>query len=76
MTLPTPLTLPTLIDALKPVLASKQFGSEHILAALVAEAALAVMPTQERGFCVDDVRCVTGFFFYPFFLLAFFGVWG
>ena len=59
MTLPVPLTLPTLTDALKPVLATKQFGSEHILAALVAEAALAVMPTREQGFRVDDVRCVT-----------------
>ena len=72
MTLPIPITLPTLTDALKPVLATKQFGSEHILAALVAEAALAVMPTREQGFCVDDVRCVYGVFF---FLLSF-GVCG
>ncbi|KIM79132.1 hypothetical protein PILCRDRAFT_823711 [Piloderma croceum F 1598] len=57
-TLPTPLTLPTLTDALKPTLATKQFGSENILAALVAEAALSVMPTREKGFCVDDIRVV------------------
>jgi T-complex protein 1 subunit theta len=68
MTLPIPITLPTLTDALKPVLATKQFGSEHILAALVAEAALAVMPTREQGFRVDDVRCVYGVFFLSCFL--------
>jgi T-complex protein 1 subunit theta len=64
MTLPTPLTLPTLTDALKPALATEQFGSESILAALVAEAALAVMPTKEKEFCVDNVRWVTGFLFF------------
>jgi T-complex protein 1 subunit theta len=74
MTLPTPLTFPTLTHTLKPALASKQFGSEHILAALVAEAALAAMLTREKGFCVDNVRCVTGFLLS--FLLAFFGLWG
>ena len=35
MTPPTPLTLPTLTDALKPTLVTKQFSSENILAALV-----------------------------------------
>ena len=34
--------------------------------ALVAEAVLAVMPTGEKGFNVDNVGCVAGFFF-PFF---------
>jgi hypothetical protein len=29
-----------------------------MLAALVAEAVFAVMPTREKEFCVDDVRCV------------------
>ena len=65
-TLPTPLTLPTLTLALKPALA--QFGSEDILAALVAETAWAVMPTGEKEFNVDNVRCVAGFFFLFFFL--------
>jgi hypothetical protein len=73
MTLPTPLTLLTLTRALKPALASKQFGSEHILAALVVEAALAVMPAREKVFCVDNTLCVTGFLLS--FLLAFFGAW-
>jgi T-complex protein 1 subunit theta len=68
MSLPTPLTLPTLTDALKPALAAKQFGSENILAALVAEAALAVMPTREKGFRADNVRYVTLSFLLSFFL--------
>ncbi|KIM76334.1 hypothetical protein PILCRDRAFT_12926 [Piloderma croceum F 1598] len=57
-TLPTPLILPTLTFALKPAFATKQFDSEDILAALVAEAALAVMPTREKGFNVDNVRVI------------------
>jgi hypothetical protein len=52
------------MDALKPTLATQQFGSENILAALVAEAALSVMPTLEEEFCVDDVRCVYKFSFF------------
>ena len=36
-TIPTPPTLPTLTGALNPALAAKQFGSENILAALVAD---------------------------------------
>ncbi|KIM89442.1 hypothetical protein PILCRDRAFT_225715 [Piloderma croceum F 1598] len=39
-------------------LAPKQFGSEDILAALVAETALVVIPTGEKGFNVDNVRVV------------------
>jgi T-complex protein 1 subunit theta len=62
MTLPTPLTLPTLTDTLKPILTTRQFSSENILAVLIAEAALAVMPAQEKGFCVDNVGYITGFF--------------
>jgi hypothetical protein len=60
---PHPAKLPIL--ALKPALVTKQFGSEDILAALVAEAALAVVLTGEKGF---NFRCVTGFFF-PFLFL-------
>lgn len=43
-TLETPLTEESLILALRPTLASKQYGSEDLLAKLVAEAVLAVMP--------------------------------
>ena len=71
MTLPTPLTIPALTCALKPFFAAKHFGSENILSALVAEAALAVMPTREKEFCADDVRCVTGFLsFFPLSLVC------
>ena len=43
-TLEAPLTEDSLILALRPTLASKQYGSEDLLAKLVAEAVLAVMP--------------------------------
>ena len=61
------LTLPALALALKPALAPKQFGSGGILAVLVAEAALAVMPAGEKVFGVDNIRCVVSFFFPSFF---------
>lgn len=57
-TLPTTLTLTSLTIALKPAIASKQYGSEDILAPLVAEAALAVMPPNPKNFNVDNVRVV------------------
>jgi hypothetical protein len=69
MTLPTPLTFPTLTRALKLIFASKQFGSEHILAALVAEAVLAVMPAREMCF-VLIMSGALRVFFYPFFLFS------
>jgi T-complex protein 1 subunit theta len=53
--------LPTQTDlagAVSPSLASKQPGSESILSELVAEAALAVMPTNPKDFNVDAVRVV------------------
>lgn len=53
-----PLTQAGLTAALKPAIASKQYGSEDILAPLVAEAALAVMPTNIANFNVDNVRVV------------------
>ncbi|KAF7370787.1 hypothetical protein MSAN_00712200 [Mycena sanguinolenta] len=56
--LPTPMTPSKLAAALKPALASKQYGLEDPLAALIAEAALAVMPTNPRNFNVDNVRVV------------------
>ena len=56
--LPTPLTQAGLASALKPAIASKQYGLEDQLAALVAEAALAVMPPNPRNFNVDNVRVV------------------
>jgi T-complex protein 1 subunit theta len=43
-TLETPLTEDSLKLALKPTLAAKQYGSEDLLASLVSEAVLAVMP--------------------------------
>ncbi|GBE84999.1 Probable T-complex protein 1 subunit [Sparassis crispa] len=56
--LPSPLTQASLAAALKPAIGSKQYGSEDILAALVAEAALAVMPPNPKNFNVDNVRVV------------------
>lgn len=47
-TLETPLTLDSLVLALRPTLASKQYGSEDLLAKLVAEAVLAVMPRDPK----------------------------
>ncbi len=56
--LPSPLTESTLASALKPAIASKQYGFEDTLSALVAEAALAVMPANPKNFNVDNVRVV------------------
>ncbi|KAF9074511.1 chaperonin Cpn60/TCP-1 family [Rhodocollybia butyracea] len=56
--LPSPLTPSSLASALKPAIASKQYGFEDPLAALVAEAALAVMPPNPKNFNVDNVRVV------------------
>jgi chaperonin GroEL (HSP60 family) len=56
--LPSPLTKDALASALRPAIASKQYGHEDALAALVAEAALAVMPTNPKSFNVDNVRVV------------------
>ena len=47
-TLETPLTTESLILALRPTLASKQYGAEDLLAKLVAEAVLAVMPRDPK----------------------------
>ncbi|KAF8320398.1 T-complex protein 1 [Clavulina sp. PMI_390] len=57
-TLGKKLTLPSLRVALKPAIASKQYGSEDALSALVAEAALNVMPSNPSNFNVDNVRVV------------------
>jgi len=57
-TLPTPFTHASLSTALKPVIASKQYGDEEILASFVAEAALLVMPNNPKNFNVDNVRVV------------------
>ncbi|KAJ8490116.1 hypothetical protein ONZ51_g2497 [Trametes cubensis] len=56
--LPTPPTKATLATALKPAIASKQYGYEDKLADLVAEAALTVMPPNPKNFNVDNVRVV------------------
>jgi len=56
--LPFPFTQSSLAQALKPAIASKQYGYEDTLAALVAEAAVAVMPTNPRNFNIDNVRVV------------------
>ncbi|KAB8264543.1 TCP-1/cpn60 chaperonin family-domain-containing protein [Aspergillus pseudonomiae] len=47
-----------LSKALRTVVASKQSGTEDILAALVAEAVLAVLPKNPVNFNVDNVRVV------------------
>ena len=44
--------------AVVPAIASKQYGSEDVLAELVAEAALSVMPENPKTFNVDNVRVV------------------
>ncbi|KAI0000970.1 T-complex protein 1 [Russula vinacea] len=56
--LPSPLTKATLARAVIPSIASKQYGSEDMLAGLVAEAALSVMPENNKAFNVDNVRVV------------------
>ena len=56
--LPSPLTQKALAAALKPAIASKQYGNEDVLAKLVAEAALIVMPPNPKNFNVDNVRVV------------------
>ncbi|KAF7289927.1 hypothetical protein MIND_01367700 [Mycena indigotica] len=55
---PSPITQTALAAALKPAIASKQYGFEDPLSALIAEAALAVMPTNPSNFNVDNVRVV------------------
>ncbi len=52
------MTSDALRTALKPAIASKQYGYEDQLAALVAEAALSIMPTNPKNFNVDNVRVV------------------
>ena len=52
------MTHSSLSSALKPAIASKQYGYEDTLSALVAEAALAVMPANPKNFNVDNVRVV------------------
>lgn len=47
-----------LCKALRTVIASKQSGTEDTLAALVAEAVLAVLPKNPMNFNVDNVRVV------------------
>ncbi|KAH8826807.1 chaperonin Cpn60/TCP-1 family [Flagelloscypha sp. PMI_526] len=56
--LPSPLTQSSLATALKPAIASKQYGYEDVLAGLVAEASLSVMPSNPKNFNVDNVRVV------------------
>ncbi|KAI0046463.1 T-complex protein 1 [Auriscalpium vulgare] len=56
--LPSPLAKGPLALAVTPAIASKQYGTEDLLASLVAEAALAVMPANNKTFNVDNVRVV------------------
>ena len=53
-----PFTQKSLASALRPAIASKQYGYEDLLADLVAEAAIAVMPPNPKNFNVDNVRVV------------------
>lgn len=52
------LTVDSLKIAVKPAIASKQYGNEDRLSQLVAEAAIAVMPKKPANFNVDNVRVV------------------
>jgi T-complex protein 1 subunit theta len=47
-----------LVKALRTVVASKQSGTEDVLASLVAEAVLAVLPKNPINFNVDNIRVV------------------
>lgn len=47
-----------LSKALRTVIASKQSGSEEILAAMVAQAVLAVLPKNPAAFNIDNIRVV------------------
>lgn len=59
--LPIPLTLKTLSAALKPAIAAKQYGYEDELADLVAEAALAVMPSNPKSvYWIKLILALTG----------------
>ncbi|TKA81291.1 hypothetical protein B0A55_02869 [Friedmanniomyces simplex] len=49
---------PELAKALRTVIAAKQNGSEHLLADMVAEAVLAVLPKNPYNFNVDNIRVV------------------
>jgi T-complex protein 1 subunit theta len=56
--LPQPLTHASLMTALRPAIAAKQYGNEETLASLVADAALSIMPSNPKNFNVDNVRVV------------------
>lgn len=56
--LPIPFTQKSLASALRPAIASKQYGYEDTLSDLVAEAAISVMPPNPKNFNVDNVRVV------------------
>lgn len=56
--LPNPMTQASLSQAIKPAIASKQYGFEDTLSSLVAEASLLVMPPNPKMFNVDNVRVV------------------
>ncbi|KZT21125.1 T-complex protein 1 [Neolentinus lepideus HHB14362 ss-1] len=56
--LPIPFTQSAIASALKPAIASKQYGYEDTLSSLVAEAAMVVMPPNPKNFNVDNVRVV------------------
>lgn len=47
-----------LVKVMKPVISSKQYGSEDILSELVAEAVSHVLPTKSNNFNVDSIRVV------------------
>lgn len=49
---------PELAKAIRTVVASKQSGTEDLLADMVAEAVLAVLPKQPANFNVDNIRVV------------------
>ncbi|KAK9477402.1 chaperonin Cpn60/TCP-1 family [Lipomyces japonicus] len=47
-----------LFKAIKPAISAKQYGNEDLLAGLVSQAVLSVMPKNPRAFNVDNIRVV------------------
>ena len=48
----------SLLKAVRPAIAAKQYGNEDLLADLVCDAAIAVMPKNATNFNVDNIRVV------------------
>lgn len=51
-----PISIPSVVDALKTCIASKQYGVEDILTPLIAQACVASLPSNINQFSVENVR--------------------